>query len=305
MTVPSATLVNEEYARFAERNGAAVVPARVRRPRDKAVAESTVNLVERWIVAPANEMTSYTLGEFNDFCLERVRWLNARPFSAKEGSRDSVYEAEGRPRMQPLPSERYEMCGWRSCKVAPDCHVTVDYMCHSVPFRPIGTQVDVRLSDSRVAVMSGGEAVAEHGRLWGRKGQHSTLVEHMPSAHAAMDSPWSPGRFSSWAHRMGAERGATVGRLLASRPVVGQAFVPARNILGLSKAYSPELLERACARPNALGAVPATPPSRTQSGPRTRGRGRPAGRSQGPAGSSTARSPPGACTAQTPTQEGR
>ena len=121
----------------------------------------------------------------------------------------------------------------------------------------IGTQVDVRLSDSRVAVMSGGEAVAEHGRLWGRKGQYSTLIEHMPSAHAAMDSPWSPGRFSSWAHRMGAERGATAGRLLASRPVVGQAFVPARNILGLSKSYSPELLERACARSNALGAVPS------------------------------------------------
>lgn len=163
------TLVNAEYQRFAEHYGAAVVPARIRRPRDKAVAESTVDLVERWIVAPANEMTSCTLGEFNDFCLERVRWLNARPFSAKEGSRDSVYEAEERPHMQPLPSERYEMCEWRSCKVAPDYHVTVDHMRYSVPFRLIGTQVDVRLSDSRVTVMSGGEAVAEHARLRGRK----------------------------------------------------------------------------------------------------------------------------------------
>ncbi|OUO58146.1 hypothetical protein B5F74_10965 [Collinsella sp. An271] len=67
------TFVNEEYARFAEHYGAAVVPARVRRPRDKAVAESTVDLVERWIVAPANETTFYTLEEFNGFCLERVR----------------------------------------------------------------------------------------------------------------------------------------------------------------------------------------------------------------------------------------
>lgn len=67
------TLVNEEYARFAEHYGAAVVPARVRRPRDKAVAESTVDLVERWVVAPSNETTFYTLEEFNGFCLERVR----------------------------------------------------------------------------------------------------------------------------------------------------------------------------------------------------------------------------------------
>lgn len=129
-------------------------------------------------------------------------------------------------------------------------------MRHSVPFRLIGTQIDVRLSDSRVTVMSGGEAVAEHGRLRGRKGQYSTLVEHAPPSHAAMDSPWSPERFSSWAHRIGTETGAADGPL-ASRPVVGQAFVPARNILGLSKAYSPGLLERACARSKALGAVPS------------------------------------------------
>lgn len=251
------TLVNDEYRRFAEHYGAAVVPARVRRPRDKAVAESTVDLVERWVIAPSNELTFYTLEEFNGFCLERVRWLNARPFSAKEGSRDSVYEAEERACMQPLPSERYEMCEWRSCKVAPDYHVTVDYMRYSVPFRMIGEQVDVRLGDRRVTVMSGGETVAEHARLRGRKGQYSTLAEHMPPAHAAMDSPWSRERFSSWARRIGAETGAAVDRLLDSRPVVEQAFVSARNILGLSKSYSPQLLERACARSNALGAVPS------------------------------------------------
>ena len=251
------TVINEEYGRFAEHYGAAVVPARVRRPRDKAVAESTVDLVERWVIAPSAEMTFYTLEEFNDFCLERVRWLNARPFSAKEGSRDSIYEAEERFCMQPLPAERYEMCEWRSCKVAPDYHVTVDYMHYSVPFQLIGEQVDVRLTDLKLTVMSGAKPVAEHPRLRGRKGQYSTLVEHMPPAHAAMDSPWSPERFSSWAHRIGAETGAAVDRLLASRPLVEQAFVPARNILGLSKSYSPQLLERACARANALGALPS------------------------------------------------
>lgn len=134
--------------------------------------------MERWIIAPSNEMTFYTLEEFNSFCLERVRWLNARPFSAKEGSRDSVCEAEERRSMQPLPSERYEMCEWRSCKVAPDYHVTVDHMRHSAPFELIGSQVDVRLGDRTVTVMSGGDAVAEHARLRGRKGQYSTIVEH-------------------------------------------------------------------------------------------------------------------------------
>lgn len=251
------TLVNGEYERFADHYGAAVVPTRVRKPRDKPTSETTVDLVEQWIIAPSNEMTFYTLEEFNEFCAERVDWLNGRPFSAKDGTRDSIYEAEEAPHMQPLPPEPYERCEWHSAKVAPDYHVTVDYMHYSVPFTLIGRQVDVRLTASRVTVLDGGEVVAEHRRRHGRKGQYSTIEDHMPDRHRLQDSPWSPDRFLSWASRIGPETGAAIGRVLASRAIVEQAFVACRNILGLSKTYSPELLERACAQANAAGALPS------------------------------------------------
>lgn len=161
---PRVTLVNREYERFAEHYGAAVLPARVRRPRDKSVAESCVDLVERWIIGPSGEMTFYTIDEFNEFCAEKVAWLNSRPFSAKDGSRDSVFEEE-RMHLMPLPAERYEMCEWRSAKVAPDYHVTVDYMHYSVDHSLIGEQVDVKLTSSSVAVMHGGAVVAVHPML--------------------------------------------------------------------------------------------------------------------------------------------
>ncbi len=255
--VPRVTLVNKEYERFAEHYGAAIVPARIRRPRDKSVAESAVDLVEQWIIGPANEMTFYTIEEFNEFCAERTAWLNARDFSAKDGSRDSVFEEEERMHLMPLPAERYEMCEWRSAKVAPDYHVTVDYMHYSVDHSLIGEQVDVKLTSSSVAVMHGGATVAEHPRLRGRKGQYSTIVEHMPENHAALDNPWSPDRFTSWARRIGPETESAIGRVLASRPIVEQSFVSCRNILGLSKTYAPTLLERACAKMNAASALPS------------------------------------------------
>ena len=255
--VPRVTLVNKEYERFADHYGAAVVPARVRKPRDKSVAESAVNLVEQWIVGPANEMTFYTLDEFNEFCSEKVAWLNFRRFSAKDGSRDSVFEEEERMHLMPLPAERYEMCEWRSAKVSPDYHVTVDYMHYSVDHSLIGEQVDVKLTSSSVSVMHGGAIVAEHPRLHGRKGQYSTNVEHMPESHAALDNPWSPGRFASWARRIGPETEAAIGRVMGSRPIVEQSFVSCRNILGLSKTYTPALLERACGKMNAASALPS------------------------------------------------
>ena len=79
----------------------------------------------------------------------------------------------------------------------------------------------------------------------------------MPENHAALDDPWSPGRFASWAKRIGPETGAAIERVMASRPIVEQSFVACRNILGLSKTYAPELLERACAKMNAVGALPS------------------------------------------------
>ena len=82
------------------------------------------------------------------------------------------------------------------------------------------------------------------------------MVEHMPENHAALDNPWSPGRFTSWAKRIGPETASAVGRVMESRSIVEQSFVSCRNMLGLSKTYAPALLERACAKMIASSALP-------------------------------------------------
>lgn len=250
------TRVNDTYRRFAEHYGCGILPARVRRPKDKSLAEGTVNIVEQWAIAPSHEMAFRDLAELNEYLDGRVAWLNAREMADLGQSRDERL-LEELPRLLPLPSERYEICEWRRAKVAPDYHVRVDYMHYSVPFSLVGRTVDVGLTDKAVRVMDGGEVVAEHARLRGRKGQYSTDESHMPPAHRDARSPWSRERFESWADRVGPSTGACVRRVLDSRPVVEQAFVPCRNILGLSKRYSPELLERACARYAAGPAVPS------------------------------------------------
>jgi transposase len=250
------TTLNEEYERFADHYRTGILPTRVRKPRDKSTSETAVNLVETWIIPQSEEMTIYTLDEFNDFCADRVAWLNARPYSAKDGSRDSVFEEEERGELLPLPPERYERCKWKRCKVAPDYHVIVDYMRYSVPHRLVGATVDVKASSTKVTVYHGGEQVAVHNRLHGRRSQYSTFVEHMPEAHAALSNPWSRERFEDWARRIGSETDAAIRRLMDRTPIVQQSFTPVRNILGLSKTFSPELLERACARPDATGMNP-------------------------------------------------
>ncbi len=224
-----------------------MVPARVRKPRDKGLAESTVDLVELWIMAPANEANFHTLDELNEFVLDRVGWLNDRGFSDKDGSRRSKYEGEERECMHALPVSGFETYEPRRAKVSPDYHVRIDYMHYSVPHRLIGETCDIRLYASRVVIAHGGEVVAEHDRLFGRKGQFSTFSEHMPANHREMDSPWSRERFENWADRIGPATGEAVRRMLDAKPIVQQAFVGVRNVLGLSKKHDPAMLERACA----------------------------------------------------------
>ena len=250
------TLINKTYTRFAEHYGTAVVPARSRKPRDKSLAESSVNLVEQWIISPSTELVFYTIEEFNEYAAERCMWLNERPFSDKEGSRMTEFENEESDHLLPLPPTRYEMCEWRRAKVSPDYHIRLDYMHYSVDHKLIGETCDIRITTTKVEIFLGGEVVAIHKRLRGKKNQYSTNTDHMPENHRNLPSPWSPDRFTSWAVRIGPSTEEAIKRVLSSSPIVEQAFVPCRNILGLAKRYTPALLEKACER---IVATPAKP----------------------------------------------
>lgn len=194
--------LNDTCRRFAERYGCGILPARIRKPKDKSLAEGTVSIVEQRAIAPSHEPSSRDLDELNEYLDGRVAWLNARQMPDHGQSRDERLQEE-LPHLLQLPPERYGLCEWRRAKVAPDCHIRADCMHHSVPFGLAGQTVDVGVTDSEVRVMHGGEAVAEHRRLRGRKGQHSTGVPHLPQSCRDAKSPWPRERFGSWADAVG------------------------------------------------------------------------------------------------------
>ncbi|WP_346695433.1 IS21 family transposase [Thermophilibacter mediterraneus] len=245
--------VNDAYLEMAEHYGCAVVPARVRKPRDKAAAEKAVDLCETWVLAPLADERLTLLEELNAEVHKLVDALNARPFSRREGSRDDAFLGEERAALNPLPPSPFEWCEWRRCKVAPDYHVQCEHMRYSVPHRLVGRTVDVRLGSSTVAVLDGGEVVAEHRRLRGRRGQYSTDPAHMPPEHLEAQSLWTRAWFERRAGEVGPETRRLVGAVLDAHPVEAQGYVPCSNILSLSRRGRAAELEAACVRINAAG----------------------------------------------------
>jgi transposase len=250
------TLLNERYDELARHYGCGVIPARVRKPNDKALVENGVNIVEKSVLAALRNIKFFTLEELNEAIWEKVDAINDAPFQRRPGSRREVFEEEERERLRPLPDSRFELATYKTSKVYPDYHVQVDTMRYSVPYRLVGKSVEVRLTTDSVRVVLGNEVVAEHRRLYGKKGQCSTLTEHMPRKHADYDAKWTPERYLRWADTIGPCTRVVIDRILAGKTIVEQAFVPCMNVLGLAKRGRRELLEEACA---AVAAKEQTP----------------------------------------------
>jgi transposase len=244
--------LNRTYQKLAEHYGTAVVPARIRRPRDKAKAETGVQGVERQILARLRERRFFSLAELNDPLRELLVAYNRRPFQKLEGCRESLFFALDRPALKPLPAQPYEYAEWKQARVSLDYHIEVDRHYYSVPYQLLHAQVEVRLGARTVEILHKGRRVASHLRAWGRGG-YTTLPEHMPPHHREY-AEWNPSRLVRWAQQTGPATAALVEQILTSRAHPVQSYRACLGVLRLGKAHTPARLEAACARALALHA---------------------------------------------------
>src|SRR5271165_2412986 len=146
-------LVNRTYADMAAHYDTAILPARPRRPRDKAKVEQAVLIVERWLLGRLRHRTFYSLAEVNAAIGEFLKLLNEdRPIRRLGATRRQLLEEIDRPALKPLPIEPYVFCEWRTCRVGIDYHVEADAHYYSVPHRFARMEVDVRLTIRTVEV---------------------------------------------------------------------------------------------------------------------------------------------------------
>ena len=243
--------INPTYQDMAAHYNVAVVPARVRRPRDKAKVEVAVQVVERWILAPLRRHTFFSLGELNQCIGQLLTAFNERPFQKLPGCRKSVFEAVDKPALKPLPTRPYQYAEWKKVRVHIDYHVEIDGHYYSVPYTLIKQQLEARMTHCTIECFHKGQRVASHPRSR-IKGQHSTVNEHMPTTHRQYGD-WSPQRLTAWAEKMGPATVNVVTHILSARVHPQQGYRTCLGILRLGKAYGEARLEAACQRAGQLG----------------------------------------------------
>jgi len=244
--------LNPAYAEFAEHYGLAILPARVRKPRDKAKVETGVQIVERWILARLRDRQFFSLTDLNAAIDSLLIELNERAFQKLDGSRRSRFLELDQPALKALPPRAYEYAQWKCAKVHPDYHIELEHAYYSVPYQYIGERVEVRVSARMVEIFAQRQLIASHVRL-SKRGARSTLDAHRPANHRAVID-------------------TTIERLLARAAAIGPAVAQvlteqfnrkrhpeealrvAQGILRLAQDFSPQKLAAACERALQLNA---------------------------------------------------
>ena len=248
--------INPVYYEMAEHYNTAIIPARVRSPKDKPNAEGTVGNISTWITAALRNEQFLSFAELNKAIREKLEEFSRKPFQKKEGSRYEIFRDEELPLLAPLPATPYELAEWKQATVQYNYHISVDGMLYSVPYEFIKRKVDVRVTGTVVEVFYDQVRIASHRRLYGRKGQYSTVTEHMPPDHQEYLA-WNGDRFRKWASQIGPATTKVINAILTSQKVEQQTYRSCMGILKLKDRYSSGQLEAACQKALGFTATPS------------------------------------------------
>ncbi len=237
-------VINRSYQELVDHYKTALLPARILAPKDKAAVEGSVGQLTSHIIARLRNQKFFEISAMNRSIRKELERFNQADFQKKDGSRASVFEEEY-PFMQSLPQYPYEFAQWKTATVQLNYHIALDNMNYSVPYTYVKKKVDVRYTKNMVEIFYHGSRICSHKRLYGQRGQYSTITQHMPINHQ-LYSEWDAKRFLRWAETVGPSVTETVQGMLTSYRIEEQAYKGCLALLKLAEKYSPERLENAC-----------------------------------------------------------
>ncbi|KFB68734.1 MAG: Transposase [Candidatus Accumulibacter vicinus] len=123
---PYEPVLNRLTEEFAAHYGTVILPARRRRPQDKAKVESGVQVVERWILARLRHRQFFSVAEADAAIAALLPELNSRPFKKLPGCRASAFALLDAPYLRPLPTTPFTLAEWKRARVNIDYHVEFD-----------------------------------------------------------------------------------------------------------------------------------------------------------------------------------
>jgi transposase len=244
--------INENFKAFADHYGVTVLPARSRKPQDKALVENMVKLSYQQIYTNIPENDIMPLSELNKAVWHHLNVFNDALFTNKECSRTDQWMME-QSSLHPLPETSYEIRIIKQVTVTKFAHVYLheDGHHYSVPYELIGKKLKMQYSRSQVDLYDQYELVASHKRIRSR-GNYTTDPAHMPPQHRYV-TEWSPSFFMEKAKAIDPIVEYYISQVLAKKHHPEQAYKSCMGILSFAKRVGNARLIKACTRAHEIG----------------------------------------------------
>ena len=147
-----------------------ILPARTKKPRDKAKVEAGVGGPQTYLLGRLRRLTFFSLAECNEAIALVMQRMNERPMRNLGLSRRELFEKIERDALIALPADDWEFAEWRRARVNLDYHIEVHDFLYSVPHALIRAEVEVRIAARPVEIFHRGQRVGVHQRRYmGRK----------------------------------------------------------------------------------------------------------------------------------------
>jgi transposase len=241
--------INSTYADMANHYGTFIVPARMVKPKDKAIVEQSVQSVQREILAPLRNQTFFDLDALNQAIGKRLTLLNNRPFQKRSGSRESCFLQIEKSTLKPLPETRYFYREWATkLIVGQDHHVLIHSHSYSVPFQYARMEVEAALDIKMVEIFHKGQTIARHLRSYVDR-ERTTLRDHMPPKYQHFFDSYDKEKLLDQARKFGPETSTWVEVIfsLKRRPPKTLCHT-VQGALTLAKEFGGDRLEAICKR---------------------------------------------------------
>jgi len=252
--------LNPAYRDLAVHYGIAVIPARIREPKDKSTVEGCIGWLETWLLEWLRGRQFFSFEALNVEIRERLVYLADRPYQKRQGSRRSIFEAVDKPALRPLPVVQYQHAEYVIRRVPDNYHVECESFYYSVPYTLYRQQVTLRVTADMIEIINDNrERVALHPkRTIGSR--YVTRTEHMPEKHRVMQelNRFDGVRYRDWAKNIGENTYVVVDSLLSSQHMEETAYRSCMGILQASKRYGDQRLEAACSKARAMNACTYT-----------------------------------------------
>ncbi len=239
-------VLNHTYDEFSQHYGTVILPARSRKPKDKALAENGVKLAKRWILARLRNTIFGSLQELNTAIKALLLIFNSKIMKKIGKSREELFLSLEKPNALPLPENPYEYAEWKKAKVNINYHIAYKKHEYSVPYTLIHKEVELKATKELIEVYFKGDRICSHRKNNTAYG-YSTVKEHMPPSHQK-HLEWTPERILEWADRAGRPVRTLLEKIISTRRHPEQAYKSCLGILRLKDRFPLERINAACQR---------------------------------------------------------